>query len=108
MGESELIKSLDRIPADFIEKDIVILDTEIDFDSWKNGCSFNLILVGGPVANKIVRQLIDEGISAVDWTSSRGRCEYIQAPYGGCDILIVAGKDRDATREAVQGLVGQI
>ncbi|MBU7035206.1 MAG: hypothetical protein HXS49_08450, partial [Theionarchaea archaeon] len=43
--------------------------------------------------------------SMVNWEISAGEWEYIRAPYGTCDILIVAGKDRDATREAVLALV---
>lgn len=57
------------------------------------------------VVNNIVKQLVDEGISTVDWETSLGEWEYIKAPYSGCDVLIVAGADRDATRAAVQLLI---
>lgn len=83
----------------------VILDTEFDFADWKTVCNLNLILVGGPVANIIVNQLVDEGVSLVNWATSPGEWEYIKAPYGGCNILIVAGADRDATRGATQSLI---
>ncbi|MGD2248917.1 MAG: hypothetical protein PVF58_10975 [Candidatus Methanofastidiosia archaeon] len=33
----------------------------------------------------------------MDWEASTGEWEYIKAPLNTCDILIVAGKDRDAT-----------
>ncbi|MBU7020636.1 MAG: S-layer protein [Theionarchaea archaeon] len=92
-------------PVDIDEISIVQHDTEVDFSQWKSSCERNLILIGGPVANTIVRELVTEGISMVNWEISAGEWEYIRAPYGTCDILIVAGKDRDATREAVLALV---
>jgi S-layer protein (TIGR01564 family) len=84
---------------------LVMLDTELDFATWKAICDSNLILIGGPVANTIVEQLVENGISTADWAISPGGWELIEAPYGGCDILIVAGADRDATRAAVQYLI---
>ncbi|MBU7011093.1 MAG: S-layer protein, partial [Theionarchaea archaeon] len=48
------------------------------------------------------------GISAVDWATSPGEWEYITAPYGGCDVLIIAGMDRDATRAAAQELIDSL
>ena len=84
---------------------LVLLDTEFDFSDWKAACDYNLILVGGPVANVIVKELVDEGISVVNWALSLGEWEYYEAPYGGCNILIIAGADRDATRGAAQSLI---
>jgi S-layer protein (TIGR01564 family) len=92
-------------PVDIDETALVMLDTELDFAGWKAACDYNLVLVGGPVANIIVKQLVDEGMSAVDWAASPGEWEYIMAPYGGCDVLIIAGMDRDATRSAAQDLI---
>ena len=66
---------------------------------------YNLILVGGPVANPIVNQLVDEGFSKINWAASPGHLEYIRTPYGACSILIVAGADRDRTRKAVDLLL---
>jgi S-layer protein (TIGR01564 family) len=60
------------------------------------------------VANIIVKQLVDEGMSTVDWATSPGEWEYIVAPYGGCDVLVIAGMDRDATRSAAQDLIDQL
>lgn len=84
---------------------LIILDTELDFAGWKAACDYNLILVGGPVANIIVKQLVDEGISAVNWATSPGEWEHITAPYGDCEILIIAGSDRETTRGAAQSLI---
>ncbi|MBU7025071.1 MAG: S-layer protein [Theionarchaea archaeon] len=86
---------------DYYEKS----DSEVGFDQWKTSCEYNLILIGGPVANTVVKELVAEEISLVNWETSAGEWEYIKAPYGTCDILIVAGEDRDATRDAVEALV---
>ena len=101
----EDIQNSDIVPSDIDETGLVVLDTEINLSDWKSACGYNLILVGGPVANIIVKQLVGEGISTVDWSTSPGEWEYIPAPYNGCDILIVAGEDRDATSAAVQGFI---
>ncbi len=95
-------------PADIDTTALVMLDTELDFAGWKAACTYNLILIGGPVANIIVKQLVDEGKSAVAWATSPGEWEYIKAPYGGCDVLIIAGMDRDATRKAAQDLIDKL
>ncbi|KYK38518.1 MAG: hypothetical protein AYK18_17040 [Theionarchaea archaeon DG-70] len=84
------------------------MDIEFDFANWKVMCDYNLLLVGGPVANTIVKRAIDEGLSAVDWATSPGEWEYIVAPYGACDILIIAGMDRTATLAAVELLIDQL
>jgi S-layer protein (TIGR01564 family) len=85
-----------------------MLDTELDFAGWKAACDYNLILIGGPVANVIVAECVADGKSVVAWASSPGEWEYIVAPYDGCDILIIAGADRDATRAAAQSLIDQL
>jgi len=108
MEEIQTTEYSEITPADIDETGMVMLDTELDFAGWKAACDYNLILIGGPVANIIVKQLVDEGISAVNWATSPGEWEYIAAPYGGCDILIIAGMDRDATRAAAQELIDQL
>jgi hypothetical protein len=92
-------------PVDIDETGLVFLDIDIDFTEWKSACRYNLILIGGPVANTLVNHLVIEGISAVNWTFSAGEWEYIAAPYSDCHILIVAGSDRDATKAAVLRLI---
>jgi len=108
MEETQITEYTAITPADIDETGLVMLDTELDFAGWKGACDYNLILIGGPVANIIVKQLVDEGISTVDWAASPGEWEYIEAPYDGCDILIIAGSDRDATRAAAQSLIDQL
>lgn len=72
------------------ETGLVMMDTELDFTEWKAACDYNLILIGNPITNIIIKQLVDEGISQVAWTTSPGDVEYIVDPYGnGCDILII-------------------
>ena len=105
MEEIQTASYTTMTPADIDETGLVMLDTELDFASWKAACEYNLILLGGPVANSIVKQLANEGISLVNWATSPGEWEYIVAPYGDCDILIIAGADRDATRAAVKSLI---
>ena len=66
----------------------------------------NLILVGGPVANKIVAGLVQRGVSKIDWYNSQGDIEYISnGLYPGRDVIIVAGADREKTRDAVIRLI---
>lgn len=85
---------------------VVVRDCEFDFSDWKAASDYNLILVGGPVANSITRILVDGGFSSIKWVESSGEWEYIVDPYGnGCDILIVAGEDRDATYSVVKLLI---
>jgi hypothetical protein len=95
-------------PLDIDETALVVYDTELNFSQWKVSCQYNLILIGGPVANAIVNELVAERVSAVDWEESAGEWEYIKAPFNTCDILIVAGKDRDATRKAAEALADEL
>ena len=68
----------------------------------------NLVLVGGPVYNAIVKDL-KHGASTVDWTTSPGEWEWIADPFGrGYDALIVAGANREETRLAAQQLVSEM
>lgn len=68
--------------------------------------SNNLILIGGPVANNIVAGLVQRGVSKIDWYTSQGEIEYIpNGLYPGRDVIIVAGADREKTRDAVIRLI---
>ncbi|MBU7017758.1 MAG: S-layer protein [Theionarchaea archaeon] len=87
---------------------LVKVDTEFNFEEWKSSCPHNLILVGGPVVNSVVKKLVNEGLSKINWTVSPGHLEYIREPYGVCSILIIAGADRECTRKAVSFLVTNI
>ncbi|WP_421078232.1 S-layer protein [Methanothermococcus sp. Ax23] len=73
---------------------IAKLDTEVSLDSGKN-----LILIGGPVVNKLTKELQDAGKVSIDNTSP--------ATLAVVDdkVLVVAGGDRDKTREAALDLI---
>lgn len=87
---------------------LVMYDSEFDFDAWKTDGNCNVILIGGHKANAVVNQLVQEGVSVINWATSNGEWEYIEAPYNGCDILIIAGKDRESTSVAVQRLIRKL
>ena len=73
--------------------------------------SYNIISVGGPgytkterginICNLWTKALTDQELSKVDWYISEGEWEYIEDNK----TLIVAGKDREATRRAAEELV---
>ena len=96
---------------------IVVNDDEVT-DTMK--ASSNLILVGGPglvvcvgaepqVANTLTQELVDQGLSTVNWETSIGEYEYIANAFAeGKDVVIVAGADREATRHAVENLLNDL
>jgi hypothetical protein len=101
------------VQVDIDETELVKLDIEIDSLDKQN---FNLLLIGGPVANQLSRELEDLGItpddgSPVDWmyTSLEGDFKLYTDPYGtGKNALMVAGADRDATRAAAERLISKL
>jgi hypothetical protein len=101
------------VQVDIDETELVKLDIEIDSLDKQN---FNLILIGGPVANQLSKELEDLSIppddgSPVDWTytSLEGDFKLYTDPYGtGKDVLMVAGADRDATRAAAERLISKL
>ncbi len=109
-----------KVVTHFVEIDpmsITVNDDEVT-ETMKIG--YNLILVGGPglvvcvgsepkVANMLTKELIDQGLSKVDWSTSLGEYEYIPNAFAeGKDVLIVAGADREATRYAVKTLINDL
>ncbi|MBU6997936.1 MAG: S-layer protein [Theionarchaea archaeon] len=65
----------------------------------------NLVLVGGPAVNVHTRRLVEAGVSQILWSTSEGEWELIRDAFGfGNDVLIVAGKDRKATKFASRKL----
>ncbi|MCS4540876.1 MAG: S-layer protein [Euryarchaeota archaeon] len=87
-----------------ISKSIAILDSEV---TGTIKATYNMILVGGPEANEMVKDLVGKKVSKVTWTEAvDGAVEYIADPYGtGKDVLIVAGATREGTRKAAADLV---
>ena len=109
-----------KIVTHFVEIDpmsIVVNDDEVT-QTMKIG--YNLVLVGGPglvvcvgaepqVANTVVKELLDQGLSTIDWDTSLGEYELIADAFvEGKDVLIVAGADREATRYAVKTLINDL
>lgn len=98
--KAETITYTEAVPIN--PTDLIKLDIEINAKSTTK----NLILVGGPVHNKLVKDLMNFGLSTVNWASSIGEYEFIDDPYAtGNDILIVAGANREETRYAVEQLI---
>ena len=95
----EDIEKVSLVEAEKKEPELPIV-TEDEADKTKN-----LVLVGGPVANKLVAELVNAGKSKVDWYESEGDIEVIEDAFTeGKVAIIVAGKDRDATRKAAEML----
>ena len=69
----------------------------------------NLVLIGGPVANKLVADLVTAGKSKVDWYTSEGDIEVIADAFTeGKYAIIVAGKTRTETRAAAEALAAAL
>jgi len=103
----------EQIPVEITPMDWIINDDEVTIAHKLN---YNLILVGGPgmvlqpngeelPANTLTKEIVEQGLSEIDWYTSTGDYEYIEDVYSDKDVLIVAGADRAATRKAVQDLL---
>ncbi len=69
----------------------------------------NLVLLGGPVANKMTAELVTGKKSKVDWYASAGDIEVVADAYTtGKSAIIVAGKNRDATKKAADALAAAL
>ncbi|KYC53718.1 MAG: S-layer protein precursor [Candidatus Methanofastidiosum methylothiophilum] len=65
-----------------------LVKLDIEFNSFTN--NKNVILIGGPIENSIVKDLVDMGASTVDWSKSSGEWEWIADPFAkGYDVLII-------------------
>ncbi len=82
---------------------IAKLDSEVSLDTADK----NLILVGGPVVNALTKELVDAGKVAIDNTSP-ATLAVVEGAANGNDVLVVAGGDREATREAAKALLEMI
>jgi beta-lactamase superfamily II metal-dependent hydrolase len=84
----------------------IINDTAVNLFVKTN---FNLIVVGGPVANSLALDLVSSGESGVDWYNSAGDIETMYNVFAtGKDVIISAGKDRVSTLDALQALAGTL
>jgi hypothetical protein len=99
----DTIKYTANVKIDPVE--LIMLDVEVNTATNTK----NLVLVGGPVYNSIVKDLVDMGASTVDWATSAGEWEWIADPMAkGYDVLIVAGANREETRMAAEDLVAML
>ncbi|WP_297464908.1 S-layer protein [Thermococcus sp.] len=97
----EIHATVTKIEPKPVSEPITVMDFEVNMEDP----GANLILVGGPVANKITKWLVDQNISKVDWYNSPGEIEYIPDALGGYDVVIVAGATRNETRAAAEALM---
>nr|WP_245528158.1 S-layer protein [Methanocaldococcus vulcanius] len=79
---------------------IAKLDSEVSLDTADK----NLVLVGGPVANKLTKELVEEGKLELNNTSPP-TIALIPGVANGHDVIVVAGGDREKTREAALELI---
>ena len=103
---------------DFLNDDITVTVTggetktpelEIVDEESADKDNYNLVLIGGPVANTLTADLVTAGKSTVDWYTSEGDIEVIADAFtDGKYAIIVAGKDRDATRAAADALAAAL
>jgi|GEM_PF-6951104 len=67
---------------------------------------YNLVLVGGPVANSLTAELVTATKSKVNWVASEGEIEVVENAFAsGKYAIIAAGKDRAATKKAADALI---
>jgi len=111
-GKYEKIK----IPVKIDPTQLVVNDDEVTIAHKLN---YNLILVGGPglvlqpngeslPANTLTREIVENNLSEVDWYTTTGVYEYIEDVYSDKDVIIVAGADRAATKNAVISLLNDL
>ncbi len=100
------LASAEIIAGMFIPPLTIIEDIDLTASMKSN---FNLIIVGGPVANNITADLVASGVSIVDWYSSEGEIETISNAFSpGKYAIIAAGQNREATRLASQALADSL
>lgn len=76
------------------------VDSEVTY-AMKMDDNMFLIVIAGPVANAITKELVNRGKCTINWKTSPGEVQYIEDAWGynTADVLVVGGKDRWATRE---------
>jgi S-layer protein (TIGR01564 family) len=102
MGTDVKLKAIDATAQEVVpvKAPIAKLDTEVSLDTADK----NLILVGGPVVNALTKALVDAGQVAID-NESPATLAVVEGAANGNDVLVVAGGNREATREAALDLI---
>jgi hypothetical protein len=108
------LKSAMAAYKDFLSEDIKMTLTGVGetkepvleiVDEDTASSTMNLVLIGGPVANSFVADLVTAGRSKVDWYTSDGDIEVVSDyPSAGFTGIIVAGKTRTETAAAAKAL----
>ncbi|WP_457612311.1 S-layer protein [Methanocaldococcus sp.] len=84
-----------------VKTPITKLDTEVSLDNADK----NLVLIGGPVANKLTKELIDMGKLENITNNSPPTIAVVKGVANGHDVVVVAGGNREKTREAAEKLM---
>jgi len=103
------IKTGEREVTHFVEIDersLELRDNEIK-DVHKIG--FNLLLIGFINDNALIKDLIDQGLSKIDWLYSDGDFEFIPNAFiKEKDTIICSGKDKDAISNGLRRLLEKL
>ncbi len=101
---SQVIESIRAIIGGIDETEVMNAPEVFSMDDMKN---FNLILIGTTLSNRLVEQLVINGIrpddkSPSDWMlHSKGTYKYYTDPYqAGTDIVVISGLD---DKEVIKG-----
>lgn len=78
----------------------VVLDSEIELDETDK----NLILIGGPVANHLTKELQNKGKIDID-NESPATAVLVEGAANGNNVLVIAGGDRYSTESAVLSIM---
>ncbi|MBA2841090.1 S-layer protein (TIGR01564 family) [Methanococcus maripaludis] len=81
----------------------ILMDSEIELDKTDK----NLILIGGPVANKLTKELQNEGKIDIN-NESPATASLIEGAANGNNVLVITGGDRYSTESAVLSLINLI
>jgi predicted secreted protein len=92
-----------------IDNYVFLVDANLTEDDKKDS-SLIILFYGGPLANKVTRQLVADGKSKIDWSNSKGDFEIITQAFGNksATAIIIAGKDRDSTKTAYQNFANYL
>lgn len=81
----------------------------VDLSEDTANTAMNLVLIGGPAANTMTAELVENDKSKIDWYTSDGDIEVIKSAFkSGKYAVIVAGKNRFGTKDAAEAVAGEL
>jgi hypothetical protein len=84
-------------------------DIKVVDESTADTTGMNVVLIGGPVANTLTAELVENGKSKVNWYDSEGDIEVVSSAFtSGKYGIIVAGKERAQTADAAKALADSL